>query len=175
MRNHYITILLFIGVFVAEPILGQQKAFFIASQNLSAMVKHNAISVSGMVTSGDDNQPMPGVNILVKGTSIGTSTDANGKYTINTPNENDVLIFSFLGFTTQEIPVNGKSTIDVSMAASTGQLSEIVVIGYGTSNKKDVTGAITAISSEEFNLGVFTSPAQVLQGKVAGLNITKSG
>ncbi|MBC8111800.1 MAG: SusC/RagA family TonB-linked outer membrane protein, partial [Verrucomicrobia bacterium] len=158
-----------------QPIFGQRIPVLTTSQVAILTKPPLAIRVTGTVTSAEDKQPIPGVNVLVKGTTIGVSTDPNGRYALDIPNDDAILIFSFLGYTTQEIEVKGKTTIDITLVEDISQLSEVVVIGYGTSDKKDLTGAITSISSEEFNQGVLTTPAQLLQGKVAGLNITKSG
>src|SRR5688500_11645244 len=98
--------------------------------------------VTGKVTAEDTNEALPGVSILVKGTSKGTVTDADGKYSI-TVGENAILVFSFVGYTSQEISVGNRAGLDVSLAPNIGTLSEVVVIGYGEVDKKDVTGAIT--------------------------------
>jgi iron complex outermembrane receptor protein len=131
--------------------------------------------ITGRVTDSLNGQPLPGVNVIVKGTVNGTTTDAKGEYTMSVPDENAVLSFSFIGYLSEEVPVTGKSVITVALAEDVRQLSDVVVIGYGTSGKKDLTGAVTSISSEEFNQGVLATPSQLLQGKVAGLNITRSG
>src|SRR5687768_11531799 len=122
--------------------------------------------VTGKVTSGDDGSALPGVSILEKGTTNGTVTDVNGSYSINT-GENAVLVFSFVGFTTQEVPVAGRSAIDITLAGDVTALTEVVVIGYGELQKKDVTGSIVAIDTKDFNRGVIASPQDLLVGKVA--------
>jgi TonB-dependent starch-binding outer membrane protein SusC len=129
--------------------------------------------VTGKVTSGDDGSALPGVSILEKGTTNGTVTDVNGSYSINT-GENAVLVFSFVGFTTQEVPVAGRSAIDITLAGDVTALTEVVVIGYGELQKKDVTGSIVAIDTKDFNRGVIASPQDLLVGKVAGLQVTSN-
>jgi iron complex outermembrane receptor protein len=129
--------------------------------------------VTGKVSSGEDGSALPGVSILEKGTTNGTVTDVNGTYSINT-GENAVLVFSFVGFTTQEIPVGGQTTIDVALAGDVTALSEVVVIGYGELQKKDVTGSIVAISTKDFNRGVISSPQDLLVGKIAGVQVTSN-
>ncbi|MFN7791546.1 MAG: carboxypeptidase-like regulatory domain-containing protein, partial [Cyclobacteriaceae bacterium] len=94
------------------------------------------LQVSGKVTSGEDQSPLPGVNILVKGTTSGTISDANGAFTINVSSGNDVLIFSCVGFTSQEVPIGGRTSFDVTLASDAKQLSEIVVTALGV--EKDV-------------------------------------
>ncbi len=130
------------------------------------------VTVSGKVTDPADNSPLPGVNITVKGTTTGTVTDGTGAYSIAVPG-NSTLVYSFIGYTTQEIPVNNRSTIDVALAGDVQALSEVVVIGYGEQKKKDVTGSIAQVSAKDFNAGINPNPLQAIQGKVAGLNITR--
>ena len=115
-------------------------------------------TVAGKVTSGDDGTALPGVSILEKGTTKGTVTNAEGNYSISV-NENAVLVFSFVGFSSQEIPVGGKTTIDLVLQSDITALSEIVITGYGEVQKKDATGAIVKISSKDFNKGVLKSSA----------------
>jgi iron complex outermembrane receptor protein len=131
-------------------------------------------TIKGIVTD-ESNVPLPGVTVTVKGTNNGTVTNANGGYAIVVMSADDVLSFTLMGEIPKEIKAGDKKVINVTMVTDTRQLRDVVVIGYGTSSKKDVTGSITTIKSEEFNQGVLTSPAELLQGKVAGLNVTKSG
>lgn len=133
-----------------------------------------SILIKGIVTD-ENNAPLPGVTVAVKGTAKGTTTNANGSYTVTVSSRKDVLIFSLMGTQPKEMKVEDKDVINVTLINDTKQLKDVVVIGYGTASKKDVTGAITTIKSEEFNQGVLTSPAELLQGKVPGLNVTKSG
>ncbi|MBX2966484.1 MAG: SusC/RagA family TonB-linked outer membrane protein [Cyclobacteriaceae bacterium] len=129
-------------------------------------------TITGTVTSSDDGTGLPGVNILEKGTNNGAVTDANGSYTISVSGANSVLVFSFVGYGTSEVTVGSQSTINVSLQADVTSLSEIVVIGYGSIEKKDVTGAIADISKEDFNRGVLSSPQDLIVGKLAGVNVT---
>ncbi|SFC12349.1 TonB-dependent receptor [Zunongwangia sp. SCSIO 43204] len=129
-----------------------------------------AQTVSGTVTDG--SMPIPGVNILVKGTSNGTTTDFDGNFTLNDVANDAVLVFSFVGFSQQEVPVNGRSTINVTLSEDAAALSEVVVIGYGSTTVKDATGAVATVSAEDFNQGVISSPEELIQGKTAGLQIT---
>jgi TonB-linked SusC/RagA family outer membrane protein len=130
----------------------------------------------GLVVSGnvkdEEGVAMPGVNILEKGTTNGTVSDADGNYRLNVSSSNVVLVFSFVGAETKEVPVGGQSEISVSLVSSASTLGELVVIGYGTQKKSDVTGAVSSLKSENFNQGVVTNPGQLLQGKVAGVNVT---
>ena len=129
---------------------------------------------SGKITSSDDGSGVPGVNVLEKGTSNGTVSDADGNFTINVGN-NATLVFSAVGYTTQEIAVGTQTSINVSLATDVTSLSEIVVTGYGTQEKKEITSAVTSIKSEDFNNGTVNDPTQLLQGKVPGLNVTRPG
>jgi iron complex outermembrane receptor protein len=130
--------------------------------------------IKGIVTD-ETNSPLAGVTISVKGTAKGTASNDNGAYTIEVGGPDDVLVFSLTGAQTKEVRVGGKKVINITLSTTAKQLKDVVVIGYGTTSKKDVTGSITTIKSEEFNQGVLTTPAELLQGKVAGLNVTKSG
>ena len=132
-------------------------------------------SVSGRVLSAEDNTPLPGVNVLLKGTSSGTVTDLNGNYKISVPSNESVLVFSFIGYGSEEIQVGAQSTINVNLTTDISELNEIVVIGYGTIEKKDATGTLAKVSTKDFNKGVISSPDQLIVGKVAGLQIQPNG
>lgn len=131
-------------------------------------------TVTGKVTSGEDGSSIPGVNIIEKGTSNGTVTDVDGKYSI-TVGTNSTLVFSFVGYTSNEVVVGNQTTIEVKLQPDVTSLSEVVVVGYGTQEKKELTSAVTSVKAEDFNRGTVNDPAQLLQGKVAGLNIAKAG
>ncbi len=129
--------------------------------------------ISGTVTD-EANIPLPGVNVIIKGTTTGASTDFDGNYTLKV-NNGDVIVYSYLGFTTQEITYSGQLSINVILAQDAAQLDEVVVIGYGSVKKEDLTGSVDVISSKDFNQGAIISPDQLLQGKAAGVRITSSG
>ena len=130
-------------------------------------------TVTGKVTSEEDG-PLPGVNILIEGTLLGTVTNIDGNYSIVVPGPDAVLVFSSIGFTSATVTVGNQSTINIMLASETTVLDEIVVIGYGSVKKKDVTGAVTSVKSDDFNRGVQISPSDLLQGKSAGVMITNS-
>ncbi|MBB5637433.1 iron complex outermembrane receptor protein [Pedobacter cryoconitis] len=130
--------------------------------------------IKGKVTD-ETNGGLPGVTVRVKGTKVATSTNQNGDFSIQISNPQDILVFNMLGTITKEVAVGNNSSLNISLVTDSKLLKDVVVIGYGTSSKKDLTGAVTSVNAEEFNQGVMTSPAQLLQGKVAGLNVTKSG
>lgn len=128
--------------------------------------------VSGIV-SDNNGQPMPGVSVRVKGTTMGTVTDNEGKYVINAA-QNATLIFSFVGFGTQEIPVGTNSQINVRLIENPKALGEVVVVGYGTQRKEELTSAVSNVKSEDFNQGGARNAMDLIQGKVAGLTITRT-
>ena len=131
------------------------------------------IAVSGKVTDAGGSG-LPGVTIQVKGTTVGTTSDTNGGFSVANVPSNGTLVFSFVGMKAQEVEVNGRSSINVTMVEDASALEEVVVIGYGTVKKKDATGAVAAIGAKDFNKGVITSTEQLLQGRVAGVAITQS-
>ncbi len=134
-------------------------------------------TISGTVTSKGDGSPLPGVNVIVKGTSIGTSTDADGKYTINA-GENAVVIFSFIGYTSQEVPTGNQTTVDVVLIEDATQLGEIVVTALGITKEAAKVGySISTVNGEQLNKARETNVALSLEGRVAGLNVkgTSSG
>ncbi|MDW5288087.1 TonB-dependent receptor [Formosa sp. PL04] len=136
-------------------------------------IQAQEITVEGTVTADDDGFPIPGVTVLVKGTQTGTITDFDGIYTIKA-NIGDVLMFSFLGMNERSIKIE-KSQINVSMSTNTEMLDEIVVIGYGTVTKKELTGAVSQVKSETIEEYVGADMNQALQGQVAGVSVTSSG
>jgi iron complex outermembrane receptor protein len=132
------------------------------------------MTVGGTVIDGETGEPLIGATILVKGTFAGAITDLDGKYTIEVE-DGDVLVFSYVGYGEQEIPIDGSSSYDVTMVAGT-LIDEVVVIGYGSVKKGDLTGAVSQVGEEDFNQGAITSPEQLLDGRVSGVQIvTASG
>ncbi|NBA88108.1 SusC/RagA family TonB-linked outer membrane protein [Emticicia sp. CRIBPO] len=118
---------------------------------------------------------LPGVSVTVKGTNQGSVADANGSYKINVPNEKSILVFSYIGFISQEITVGNKTRIDVSLAEDATNLSEVVVVGYGTQKKSQLTGAISQVSAKQISEMPITSIGQAMQGRVAGVDVSQSG
>jgi TonB-dependent starch-binding outer membrane protein SusC len=142
--------------------------FLLASFNL---VLAQERQVTGQVTSFDDGSELPGVNVTVKGSRTGTITDLDGKYRLNVP-AGATLVFSYVGYTTEEVLVGNQSVINVELMTDIQTLTDVVVIGYGEAKKKDVTGSIQTVTSKDFNAGQIATPDQLLVGKVAGVNIT---
>jgi len=132
------------------------------------------ITVTGTVSS-DAEGPIPGVNIVISGTTQGAVTDVDGNYSITVPGPDAILVFTSIGYAAQNVTVGNQTTINVTLVEDVMALDEIVVIGYGTQKKKELTSAISNVKSEEFNKGSINNAAQLVQGKVAGLSITKPG
>jgi len=129
-------------------------------------------SVSGTVS--DTNGPLPGVNVVVEGTTIGAQTDFDGNFELDNIGANAVLTISFMGYVTQEIAVNNKSSISVTMKVDAQALDEVVVVGYGTMKKSDLTGAVASVSGDVIERTGGNRPIEAIAGRVAGVNITKS-
>ena len=132
------------------------------------------LTVSGQVVD-ENNVPLPSVNIIIKGTNTGVSTDADGRFTITVPDEDAVLVFSFIGYLSQEVRVGSQTTINIAMTPDISTLSEIVVVGYGTQKRSSVTGAVSSVDSEEITALAVPSVQSALQGRVAGVNVTNNG
>ena len=130
--------------------------------------------VSGRVIATDNNTGLPGVNVSVRGTSTGTITDANGDYSLTVPDEKATLVFSFIGYVTQEVAINNRTTLTISLAPDTKSLNEVVVVGYGTVAKRDLTGAVNSIDSDKLRETTKTNPYQALQGQAAGVDIRQT-
>jgi TonB-linked SusC/RagA family outer membrane protein len=142
---------------------------FIMSISLAGFAQN--VKISGRISDGTGN--LPGVNVVVKGTTNGTITDSNGFYTINAPS-NGTLLFSFVGYENSEVKIAGRTTIDVVLAEVTVALDEMVVVGYGSQKKRDLTGAISSVRADEIMQNTPTDVAQALQGRVAGVEIMSS-
>lgn len=129
-------------------------------------------TVSGVVS--DETGPLPGATVAIKGTSTGTTTDFDGNYTLNNVPEDATLVFSFIGYVTEEVAVGGRTTIDVNLSTDASELEEVVLIGYGQTTVRDATGAVSSVTSEDFNKGNISSPEELIQGKTAGVQITQA-
>jgi len=130
--------------------------------------------ITGKVTDSKDGSPVAGASVVVKGTQYGTQTGADGTFKLNAPADSKTLVISSLNFVTQEIAITG-SPINISLVPSADQLGDVVVIGYGTARKNDLTGALSSVKAKDFNQGIISSPDQLLQNKVAGLQIVSNG
>ncbi len=130
------------------------------------------LKIMGKVSDAKDNAPLPGVSVQIKGTKVATSVNAAGNYTIDVKSESDVLVFSYTGYTTQEIKVGSRKTINVQLVESSSGLDEVVVIGYGTVKKSDLTGAVATVKGDQLNDKPVANISQALQGKVAGVDVS---
>lgn len=128
-------------------------------------------TIKGKVTEKDKSEGLPGVNVVIKGTSTGTTTDGTGNYTLSVPESGAVLVFSFVGYVSQEVAVGNRSTLDVAIESDTKALSEVVVIGYGTAKKSDLTGSVGSVKEDQLKERPSPSLNQALQGKVSGVQV----
>ena len=152
---------------IAPLLLGLIAGFFCLSVPAFAQNK----TVSGKVTDAQGGAGLSGVSVIVKGSKTGTSTDGSGTYSLSVPN-GATLVFSSVGFQNQEVAVGDRTTIDVVLTAMSGNnLNEVVVVGYGTVRKRDLTSAVSSVRAKDFNQGVMAAPDQLIQGKVAGLQV----
>ena len=129
-------------------------------------------TVQGTITD-DQGEPIPGTTVAVKGTTIGTVSDIDGKYSLNVP-ETGILVFSFIGFQIQEIPIGNQSIIDVQLKAQVSDLGEVVVVGYGVQRKSDLTGSVSSVGSKEIKQVAIASLDQALQGRASGVQVTQA-
>lgn len=135
------------------------------------MISWSQRSVTGKVTD-EQNIPLPGANVVEMGTSNGTTTDFDGNFTITVQDLDAVLEISYIGYRSTEVSLNGQTSISVQLTEDATQLEDVVVVGYGVQKKSDITGSIASVKSENFNQGVVANPGQLLQGKLAGVNVT---
>ena len=132
-------------------------------------------TISGTVTDGESGEELPGVNVVVKGTTTGTITSIDGKYNLSVPADAETLVFSSVGFTSEDVAINNQSTIDMVMMPDIQSLSEVVVVGYGTQDKRDVTAAIASLDEQAIQRIPTASPVEAMQGQVAGVDILQGG
>ena len=152
----------------------QAKSPFLALKSTASLIETGAVqtTITGTVTDSD-GVLLPGASVMVQGTSNGTTTDFDGNFSIDA-NPGDVLEVSYVGFETKTITVSQQTNYTVQLAANTSELDEVLVVGYGTQKKSDLTGAVSSVVAEEFNKGVVNNPGNLLQGKVSGLNVTNT-
>ena len=150
-----IALLIFLFVFILPDLNGQTAG---------------RIQISGTIKDASTNEFLPGVSVISKGTSVGTVTDLAGKFSIDVT-RGARLEFSFIGYEPSELVVSKNQVVQIQLKASVASLDEVVVIGYGITTKKEITGSISTVKTKDFNKGVFNDPMGLLQGKVAGLSI----
>ncbi len=152
---------------------GTNITYSVVDKVIVIRLKENAqnLEITGTITTST-GESLPGVTVRIKDTQTGTITGFDGKYTIDVPDANSVLVFSFVGYATQEVQVGSRTTIDVVLVQETTRLDEVVVIGYGTVRKQDLTGSVATVTEENFNLGgSISNPEQLIQGRAAGVHV----
>ena len=132
-------------------------------------------TVSGTVTDGENNETLPGVNVLIKGTTQGTVTDMNGEYRLSVPGNDAVLVFTSIGYAAEEVTVGNQSTIDLTMLPDVQSLSEIVVTGYSVDNRRETTGSVATVDAEDLQVVPSGNVEQQLQGRVSGVTVITNG
>ena len=132
------------------------------------------VRVTGTVTGAADGSPLSGARVVVKGTSIGTLTGTNGRYTIDARSANDTLTFAFIGYRPIEVAISGRSVVNATMEAAAIMMEEVVVTGYGTQQRRDVTGAVTTVNAEDLTPVPTASVDQTLQGRIPGAQVMPS-
>lgn len=151
------------------------KVFFVAVLFLMGLgASAQDRQVSGKVTDAADGSGLPGVSVQVKGTNKGVATSIDGSYKISAP-DGATLVFSYVGYASQEVAIGSRTTIDIKLGNDVKALEEVVVVGYGTQKRKEISGTVSSVSSKDFNPGVISNPLQAVQGKVAGLTINQTG
>jgi iron complex outermembrane receptor protein len=171
--NHYCIKHLFIKKKQKQSIMRVAQLCLVLGGLLLSSMLIGQKTISGIIKTAK-GEPIIGATVLIKGTSTGTITDLDGKYFLDVANNSAVLVFSHIGFQSQEIPVNDQTVIDVSLEEGT-TLTEVVVVGYGTQRKKDLTGSVTSLTNENFQKGNIASVEQLANGKLAGVQITTNG
>lgn len=140
--------------FVVQPALAQNKV------------------ITGKITDSKDKSALIGVSIIVKGSNTGTNTDASGSFRINAPASATTLVVSYIGYTSQEVAIPASGVVNLTLVSTTNSLNEVVVVGYGTQRIKDATGSVASLGTKDFNKGIISTPEQLLQGRVAGVQVT---
>lgn len=162
-----------IPLLVGFVVLCTNHAFAITASNtmnsgVDLLNSEQQLTITGTIVSSDDGMGLPGVAVVVKGTTTGTVTDFDGNYSINVPSSDAILVVSYLGFLKQEIAVGSKTVINVSLEPDTTALDEVVVVGYGTAKKETLTGSVEQVKAEAFEDLAVGSPALALQGRTPG-------
>lgn len=134
-----------------------------------------AQTISGTVTDEETGASLPGVNIVVQGTNIGTATDMDGNYELDVPSLNETLLVSFIGYLSKEVQIAGRVNVNITLTPQTLVGDELVVVGYGTQRRSEITTSVASLSAENFNAGLANSPEQLMQGRISGVNVTAQG
>src|SRR5699024_1639184 len=153
---------------------GMAVATVFLQQELPEAASADSITVKGTVTAESDSMPLPGVSVLVKGTKTETTTDENGTFSLSLTGESQTLVFSFVGYQKKEVPINGRTTLNVMLREEVVEMDDIVVVGYGSQRRQDLTGSISSISATEIQNKSITTAEQAVQGQVAGVQVIKN-
>jgi iron complex outermembrane receptor protein len=132
-------------------------------------------SLKGTVSDVTSGQPIPGANVIVEGTTNGTSTDMDGNFTLTNVKSGDRIVVSFIGYTNQVVVYNGQSNLSISLQEDATQLQEVVVVGYGSIKKKDATGSVALLTEKNFNRGLNATAENMINGRIAGVTVTTPG
>ena len=146
----------------------------LGASNILSGFELQQITVTGTVTDAARGDAMPGVNVIIKGTVLGALTGPDGKYSLAVSDRNAILVFSFIGYNTLEQPLSGRTTVNVTLVSSTTELQEVIVTGYGTQKKRDVSTSISSVSAEALKDKPVASFTQAIQGQMAGIRILNS-
>ncbi|MDP1621705.1 MAG: SusC/RagA family TonB-linked outer membrane protein [Bacteroidales bacterium] len=157
-----------------KRVLWLRHLFLVLAFASASVVYAQEVALTGLVTDASDGTSIPGVTVVIKGTTTGTVTDVDGNYSLQV-NSGDVLVFSYVGFATQEIAFTGQKTMNVALSTGVRNLKELVVIGYGTVKRGDATGSVATLGEKDFNQGRITSPQQAIIGKIPGVTVTTLG
>lgn len=161
--------------FLALLLHNTEISYNVLNNNLIVLAPKQQHIITGVVTDAKTGLTIPGVNVLIEGTNQGTVTDLSGKYSIEVPDLNATLVFSFIGYESQKIALTGRTSVNVKMVSSIGNLSEVVVIGYGTQRKKDLTSSVSVVATKEIGSLPVPSISDALQGRAAGVQVISSG
>lgn len=154
---------------------------FVLCLGLTNSIAQDRITITGTVTDASDDQPLPGASIIVEGSdeatgsTIGTTTNMDGEYTIRVPENLNVLVVSFIGYISQQVEIDGRTTVDIQMQPDVRMLDDVVVVGYGVQDRREITSSVSSVSADQFNRGNIDDAQGLLQGKVSGLQITRPG
>lgn len=162
-----------------------QLRFLQVNENINVIENHESnkkpeleviiqgVTITGKITSSEDNEGLPGVNVIVKGTTLGSVSDINGNYSLEVPGENSIVVYSSVGYESVEVTVGSQTVIDILMSTDVTSLEELVVVGYGTAKRKNITGAVAQLKLEDSPIALTpsTNALQALQGAVAGVNV----
>lgn len=174
MRKIYLPFIICLACLIQHQVGWAQALAYQATQpgDIASAADAFVITISGTVTD-ENNAPMPGVNVIEKGTTKGTTTDASGNYSLQVDDETTVLVFSFIGYESQEVFISGRSVIDVTLTPGVQALQEVVVVGYGTQRKVDVTGAISAVNASDIIVTKNENVMNMLAGKMSGVRVVQ--